>query len=183
MEDQDTDEGPEGQEKDKDDGKQEEVKDKNEGGKDGKDEDKNKDKNDDENGLNEEDDEESDNDLDLMFKADSEEKSYNSELVQAVHDFVRSIVYSCAWMDITLHHTPSKQNDPIEQFIAVYSLQPDGNFRQAWLVIQVFVMFHYHIWDAILYEDYLRLGKFEGNIYKYASQFAIITHNFLWHAY
>ena len=133
----------------------------------------------DENGIvDEEDDEESDDDLALEFQADSaDEENYDSELVQVVHDFVQSIVYPRARTDTTLRHTPSKWDDPIERFIAINSLQPDGNFRPARLVTQVFVIFHYHIRGAILYEGYSRLDEFEGDIYKYVSQFAFIAHN------
>ena len=100
----------------------------------------------------------------IMSKDD---KSYNSDLVQVFYDFIQSTLYPRTRPDKMLR-APSKCDDSIKQFIAVYSLQPDGNFRQAVQVTRVFTMFHYHIRGAIFYEGYSKIDDFGGNLYKYA---------------
>jgi len=129
-------------------------------------------------GDNEEDDEESEDDW-VMSKDD---ESYDSDLVQVFHDFIRSALYLRARPDKMLH-APSKWDDPIERFIAVYSLQPDGNFRQAQQVTGVFAMFHYHIRGAIFYEGYSKIDNFGGNLYKYAFPTFLDLPVFLTHVY
>lgn len=76
----------------------------------------------------ENDDDDYDDYLDVVFEPVLEDgKRFDSDLVQIIHNFVRSVIYSRANSRSapTSHRTPSKWDDPIEPFIDIYCLQSD----------------------------------------------------------
>jgi hypothetical protein len=81
----------------------------------------------------------------------NDDEAYDSPLVHKFHEFIRPFLYPLPRSGAAAA-VPSKWDHPIERFMAVYSLRPDGNFRQAKGVTQMFATFHYHIRGAILYE-------------------------------
>lgn len=87
------------------------------------------------------------------------------DAMDALHDFVKPFFYRRDNITDNMEDY-SKWDDVIECFMAVYSLQDDGNFQEVHSVTGMFATIHYHIRAAILYEANRKKHEFGNNIYK-----------------
>lgn len=124
--------------------------------------DDNEEDNDDDNEEDNNDDNEEDDDEDTDDGDDDD--ILDSDLICSFHAFICPFLYPRAQ---STGHKPSKWNNPIERFMAVYSLQADRTFRKAQDVTQLFAILTYHIRGAILYQGFLNCDNFDGNLYRY----------------
>src|SRR5271169_1119734 len=60
----------------------------------------------------------------------------------------------------------NKWNEVLECFLAIYCLNPDGNFTEASGVTQLFAILKYLCWGTVLYEALGQASHFDNNAYQ-----------------
>jgi hypothetical protein len=69
-------------------------------------------------------------------------------LLDSLHYLLKHFLYP----HLRLPGSHSRWDDPLECFIALFSLSSTGNFKAAWDMTQPFTILHYLIRSAIFYE-------------------------------
>jgi hypothetical protein len=86
--------------------------------------------------------------------------------IVAFHNFIFPFLAGRDDAHLLNHPNYSKWDEIIECFLAILSLKPDGNFKKAKDVTQVFAKLEYACRGAILYEALRNRMDFENNPYK-----------------
>jgi hypothetical protein len=87
------------------------------------------------------------------------------DAVEAFHKFIKPILYPRE-SDPESGGSTSKWDHPVECFIALFALRPDGVFKEANNLTGLFAILHYHIRCAIFYESLITVQDFNNDILK-----------------
>ncbi|KAF8970785.1 hypothetical protein BDZ97DRAFT_1914276 [Flammula alnicola] len=81
-------------------------------------------------------------------------RSKPSDAVQEFHNFIRPFLYPREQLEDAAATTSSftKWNHPLECFIALYALNPDGTFDEPKNMTKLFAILHHHMSGAIYWE-------------------------------
>jgi hypothetical protein len=89
----------------------------------------------------------------------------SASAIHTFHTFIKAILYPRA--DASTWNTAHKWKHPVECLLALSALRPDGNFKEATELTQMFARLVYHIRGAILYEATMKAKDSDKDYYQY----------------